>query len=78
MDVQVSGVVNRGEEKVAYVLFSEEKRSAEGVIPECKIIKNDGFADEEISRLEEYMRENIGMLKRHAVGINPFTALMKD
>ncbi len=78
MNMQVSGVCSRGDEKVAYVLFEEETRSAEGVIPECKIVRNKGFSDEEVSRLEEYMRENLGMLKRHAVGINPITALMKD
>ena len=78
MNMQVSGVCSRGDEKVAYVLFEEETRSAEGVIPECKIVRNKGFSDEEVSRLEEYMKENLGMLKRHAVGINPITALMKD
>lgn len=78
MNMQVSGVCNRGEEKIAYVLFEEETRSAEGVIPECKIVRNKGFSDEEVSRLEEYMRENLGMLKRHAAGVNPITALMKD
>jgi len=78
MNMQVSGVCSRGEEKIAYVLFEEETRSAEGVIPECKIVRNKGFSDEEVSRLEEYMRENLGMLKRHAAGVNPITALMKD
>lgn len=78
MNMQVSGVCSRGEEKIAYVLFEEETRSAEGVIPECKIVRNKGFSDEEVSRLEEYMRENLGMLKRHAASVNPITALMKD
>ncbi len=78
MNVQVSGVCSRGEEKIAYVLFEEETRSAEGVIPECKIVRNNGFSEKEVSHLEEYMRENLGMLKRHAVGVNPITALMKD
>lgn len=78
MNMQVSGVCSRGEEKIAYVLFEEETRSAEGVIPECKIVKNKGFSDEEVSRLEEYMKDNLGVLKRHAAGVNPITALMKD
>lgn len=78
MNMQVSGVCSRGDEKVAYVLFEEATRSAEGVIPECKIVSNKGFSQEEVSQLEEYMRDNLGMLKRHAAGINPITALMKD
>lgn len=77
MKMQVSGVCSHGEEKIAYVLFEEEERFAEGVIPECKITNSKGFDTEEINRLEEYMRENLGMLKRHAAGINPITAMMR-
>lgn len=78
MNMQVSGVCSRGEEKIAYVLFEEETRSAEGVIPECKIVRNKGFSPEEVDRLEEYMRDNLGMLKRHASEVNPISAMMKE
>ncbi len=78
MKVVVSGVSQREDKKVAYVLFEDGDFSAEGIIPDCKIIANKGFSDEKISDLEEFMRNHIMELKNKAVEINPFRALMKD
>lgn len=79
MNMLVSGVSEKNGRKMAYVLFEDEdKRSAEAVIPECRVISNNGFSEEEVVQLEDYVRRNLTDLKKRAAGINPVTALMKD
>lgn len=74
----ISGISLKDGKKVAYVRFVEGEMYAEGIIPECKISKHAGFNDEEILVLENYMRENIGMLKRRAAEINPLKAMFEE
>ena len=64
-------------EKYAYVSFSDEVRTAEGKIPDCKIVKNEGFTEEEVKKLEEYMNENLSFLKQMASSLNIMNAFMK-
>lgn len=64
-------------EKYAFVSFSDEVRTAEGKIPDCKIVKNEGFSEEEIKKLEEYMNENLSFLKQMASSVNIMNAFMK-
>lgn len=79
MNMMVSGVSEKNGRKIAYILFEDEdKRSAEAVIPECRVISNNGFSEEEVAQLEDYVRRNLTDLKKRAAGINPVTALMKD
>jgi len=77
MEVLVSPVCSRGEERYAFVSFSDGKRTAEGKIPACKIVSNKGFTDEELSVLEEYMRQNLPEIKKTAAGIRLMDAFMK-
>ncbi len=63
--------------KYAFVTFDDGTRNAEGRIPECKIIKNNGFTDEEVSQLEKYMKDNISQLKKMASSIHILDAMMK-
>lgn len=78
MNLQVSGVSDRDGKKVAYVLFTDGEKTAEGIIPDCEILRSSGFSEAEEKNLKEYMEENLAMLKRTASGVNPFTAMMKD
>ena len=75
--MQVSPICNRDGEKYAYVTFSDDKRHAEGEIPKCVIISNDGFSKDEIYELEDYMEKNLDMLKKMAASVNPIKAMMK-
>ena len=76
--MMVSGVTTAKDgSKVAYVYFSEGAKSAEIIIPDCKIIHNQGFSEQEIEEMNLYVRENLKTLKEEAVKINPLTALMK-
>lgn len=77
MNMIVSGVFNKNGKKTAYVRFEEDKRYAEGTIPDCKITAYNGFTDDEVEQLEAYMQGNLEMLKRQAANVNPITAMMK-
>lgn len=77
MKMSVSPICMKDGEKVAYVVFEEGKRRAEGIIPECTIIKNSGFSEEEVAGLELYMKSDLKRLKKMAAGINVLDAFMK-
>lgn len=65
-------------QKKAFVNFNDGKRNAEGEIPACIISKASGFTDEEKTQLEDYMRANLGMLKKMAANIDVLAAMIKD
>ena len=66
-----------GKKKYAFVTFEDGKRCAEGRIPECSILKNDGFEDDEIAGLIAYMKGNLSELKKMASQNNVLKAMMK-
>lgn len=74
--MSVSPVCRKNDKNVAYVTFEDGKRSAEGEIPLCNIIRNDGFSEEEVLQLEIYMKANLTMLKKTAAGIHLLDAFM--
>lgn len=78
MNMLISGISMKDGEKIAYIMFEEGNSKAEGNIPSCKITSNKGFSEDEINQLENYMRENLAMLKKQAASINPITAMMKS
>lgn len=76
--MSVSSLTRSGDNKAVYVLFRDGKKSAEFALPECRVVKNSGFDEEEIEKLREYVdgeRDSIfGMARK----INPVKALMKE
>jgi len=78
MSLKVSPVCSKDGEKFAYVTFSEGNRSAEGKIPDCKIISSTGFDEGEVGMLEMYMKQNLLQLKKMAAGIRLFDVITKE
>ena len=74
--LNLSGVVEKDGQKIAYVRFSRGDDFAEGYIPDCIFTKVQGFTDDEVSMLTDYLQANLTDLKRRAAGINPLTAIM--
>ena len=74
--LNLSGVVEKDGQKIAYVRFSRGDDFAEGYIPDCIFTKVQGFTDEEVSMLTDYLRANLTDLKRKAAAINPLNAFM--
>lgn len=79
MNMIISGVTTdkTGKNK-AYIIFEEDKRNIEIVIPECTVLKNNGFNEDELSQLIDYVKANLTELKKEAAKINPVKAMMDD
>lgn len=78
LTMKVSGICRRDGQKVAYVTFSDAGRNAEGIIPDCKIVKNEGFSDDEAGQLELYLRLNLDTLKKQAAQVSPVRAMLDN
>ncbi len=77
-DMSVSPVFSKDGRQYAFVTFDDGVRSAEGRIPECRIMSSNGFSQEEVTQLEDYMRRELTHLKKMASGVNVLSAFMKD
>ena len=77
LKMSVSPICVKNGNRYAFVNFADGKRTAEGKIPDCKIISNKGFSDKEVTWLEEYMKKELSNLKQMAAGINVLGAFMK-
>lgn len=77
LNMTVSPVCAKDGEKYAFVSFTDGERFADGKIPDCKIILNKGFNQEEVKQLEEYMKSELATLKRMAAGIHVMDAFLK-
>lgn len=76
LNMSVSQICSNGKEKYAFVSFTDGKRVAEGKIPACKIMKNEGFSEAEVAQLELYMKQQLNVLKKMAAGINVMDAFL--
>ena len=56
MNMSISQIFQKDGKPTAFVLFSEGRKSAEGKIPDCTIISNDGFSEKEVKALELYLK----------------------
>lgn len=63
--------------RYAFVTFNDNGRTAEGKIPECSIISSEGFSDEDLEKLKEYMKNNLPKLKEMAASVDVLKAFMK-
>jgi len=77
LQMTVSPICVKDDKKYAFVSFQDDERSAEGRIPECTIISNQGFDDGEVLMLENYMKQNLADLKKMAARLNAFEAMRK-
>lgn len=78
MNMSVSGVINKDGKKIIFVLFTEGTRSAEGIIPDCKIHTNNGFSEEEIAGLEAYLVSEQDSIAQMAKKVNVMKAFMEE
>ena len=78
LTMSVSAMTRSRDNKAVYVFFQDDTRSAEISLPECKVLKNNGFGDEEIKKLCEYVDGQRSTIYNMARQINPVKALMKS
>lgn len=82
MKFTYTGILHNKEgEKLVRVCFEREENGsrqfAEGVIPEGKIDASFGFSEEEIEKLEEYLKENSSDIMLKARKITGITHWLK-
>ncbi len=78
LKMSVSPVCTKNGDKYAFVSFTDGVRTAEGRIPDCIITKNEGFDEDEVSQLENYMSRELPQLKKMAAGINVMKNFLDD
>ena len=62
--------------KAVYVLFEDGAKSAEFSLPEGKLVRKDGFSDEEIAQLADYIENEQDSIFSLAKEINPMKAFL--
>lgn len=77
VNMTVSPVCTKDGKSYAFVSFEDGIRTAEGKIPDCEIISNDGFTSEEVEQLESYMKRELTQLKKMAAAIHPMDSFLK-
>lgn len=73
LELTYSCILPRGKEKIVRVTFKQDNAYAEGIIPQGKIEKQEGFTQDEIKQLEEYLIENKEEIFKKAKAITGIT-----
>lgn len=68
-----SCILPRGKEKIVRVTFESDIAYAEGIVPDGKIEKQQGFSKDEIEQLEIYLKINKEDIMKKAKDITGIT-----
>lgn len=77
LTMSVSSMTRKGEEKAVYILFRDGSKTAEFALPECRLIRNDGFDENEERQLRDYVNAEQDKIYAMAREVNPLRAFMK-
>lgn len=67
----VSGIVVKDGRKIVRVSFLRGEDCAEGVLPDGLIVLSKGFSEEEVGKLENYLRMHWKEILEQAREVNP-------
>ena len=76
--MSVSSMTRNDDKKGVYVLFSDGDKSAEFVVPGCKVINNKGFDEEELKQLRDYVDNEQDYIFSLAKTVKPMRAFMGE
>lgn len=76
IDMKVSSIIRKDGDKAIYVLFSEDERSCEFVLPEKKLLSNHGFREDEIMELTDYITNEADSILDIAKNVDPMKGFM--
>jgi len=71
VNMLVSGIINKEDRRYARVSFIRGKDVAEGIVPDGIVDHAEGFSDDEVFKLERYLRENRREIMEQARKVNP-------
>ena len=75
IQMMVSGRLTRNNQDIVRVSFFREDGYADGVLPDAKIEKYEGFVQGAVLLLEEYLRKNSAQIYARAKKVNPMRNL---
>lgn len=76
--MSVSSMTRTEDKKGVYVLFTDGDKSAEFVVPGCRVISNKGFSEGEIQQLHDYVDNEQDYIFSLAKTVNPMRAFMGE
>lgn len=76
INMTVSTMTRHGDDKAIYVLFTDGAKSAEFAVPDNRLVKNNGFSDEEIAQLTDYVSNEHDSIFAIAKKVNPMKNLL--
>ncbi|MCR5503929.1 MAG: hypothetical protein K6F53_13075 [Lachnospiraceae bacterium] len=76
IQMSVSSMTRTDQKKAVYVLFRDGEKTAEFALPECELIKNSGFSEEELGKLREYTDGDRDRIFELARGVDPMKAFL--
>ena len=74
--MSVSSFIRKDGDKAVYVMFYDGEKNAEFVLPDCKLLKNNGFATEDIDQLLKYVDNERETIFNMAKNVNPIKGFM--
>ena len=74
--MNVSSITRKDGEKAVYVLFTDNKKMAEFILPEMKLVSNNGFLDMEIDKLREYIQNESDYIYSISKNVNPLKGFL--
>ena len=74
----VSGYVVKDKKRIVRVSFVRGRDYAEGILPEGIIEKSKGFTNEEIRKLENFLRVNKDEILGEAKKVNPIRSWLRE
>lgn len=74
----VSGFVVKDNRRIVRVSFLRGENYAEGVLPDGMIEKSKGFSQEEVTKLEKFLRLHREELLKEAKEVNPIRSWLKE
>ena len=69
--MSVSSIVRNNDSKSVFVMFTDGDMSAEFELRECKLLRNNGFSQQDISQLEDYIISQKASILDIAKSVNP-------
>ena len=71
INMLISGMIKMDGKSFNRVSFLRDKCWAEGIVPDGVIEKSEGFSEEELVQLKEYLVQEKDMILEQAKGVNP-------
>lgn len=76
INMMVSGIIRKKDQKYVHVSFQRGKDTAEFILPECSLKKSQGFNQEELEKLSDYVKGSQAEIMEQARKINPMKAML--